>query len=107
VVKSRGSEVAPSASTSPASLSTARSYAEEAEAHLRQTDPVMAVIIDRVGPFTINYRRERFPALVRAIIFQQLAGRAAQAIHDRFVKAIGNGLPTPEAVLAASDEALR
>jgi len=67
----------------------------------------MASIIDRVGPLKIGYRRERFPALVRAIIFQQLAGRAAQTIHDRFVMAIGGGLPTPEAVLSASDEALR
>jgi DNA-3-methyladenine glycosylase II len=83
------------------------SYAEEAIAHLRSADPIMAAIIDRVGPLKINYRRERFPALVQAIIFQQLAGRAAQTIHDRFVLAIGGGIPTPEAVLAASDEALR
>jgi DNA-3-methyladenine glycosylase II len=85
----------------------ALSYAEEAVTHLRRADPVMAAIIDRVGPLKIGYRRERFPALVRAIIFQQLAGRAAQTIHDRFVNALGGGLPTPEAVLAASDEILR
>ena len=83
------------------------SYAAEAAAHLRNADPIMAAIIDRVGPLRINYRRERFPALVQAIIFQQLAGRAAQTIHDRFVLAIGGGVPTPEAVLAATDEALR
>ena len=83
-------------------------YAEAAVAHLRGADPIMAAIIDRVGPLKINYRRERFPALVRAIIFQQLAGRAAQAILDRFVAAIGKGrFPTPEDVLAASDEELR
>jgi DNA-3-methyladenine glycosylase II len=83
-------------------------YAEEAVAHLRRVDPVMAAIIDRVGPLKINYRRERFPALVRAIIFQQLAGRAAQAIHDRFVREIGKGrFPSPERVLAASDEDMR
>ena len=86
----------------------ALSYAEEAVAHLRRIDPVMAGIIDRVGPLKINYRRERFPALVRAIIFQQLAGRAAQAIYDRFVREIGKGrFPSPESVLAASDEELR
>ncbi|HUN60256.1 MAG TPA: DNA-3-methyladenine glycosylase [Candidatus Binataceae bacterium] len=83
------------------------SYADAAVAHLRQSDPIMAAIIERVGPLKIGYRRERFPALVRAIIFQQLAGRAAQTIHDRFVDALGGGLPTPEAVLAASDEILR
>ncbi|MGA2410607.1 MAG: DNA-3-methyladenine glycosylase [Candidatus Binataceae bacterium] len=95
------------AAPSAAIASNALSYAEEAVAHLRQADPVMAAIIDRVGPLKIGYRRERFPALAHAIIFQQLAGRAAQTIHDRFVLAIGGGLPTPEAVLAASDEVLR
>jgi DNA-3-methyladenine glycosylase II len=83
-------------------------YAAEAVAHLRRSDPVMASIIDRVGPLKINYRRERFPALVRAIIFQQLAGRAAQAIYDRFVRDIGKGhFPSPETVLAALDEEMR
>ena len=58
--------------------------------------------------YLIPRRPERFPALVRAIIFQQLAGRAAQTIHDRFVKAIGaRRFPTPALVLAASDETLR
>lgn len=89
------------------SLPLTLSYAEEAVAHLRKADPIMAAIIERVGPLKINYRRERFPALVQAIIFQQLAGRAAQTIHDRFILAIGGGVPTPEAVLAATDEALR
>jgi DNA-3-methyladenine glycosylase II len=86
---------------------SALSYEEAAVTHLQRADPVMAAIIDRVGPLKIGYRRERFPALVRAIIFQQLAGRAAQTIHDRVVNALGGGLPTPEAVLAASDEILR
>jgi DNA-3-methyladenine glycosylase II len=46
--------------------------------------------------------------LVRAIIFQQLAGAAALTIFNRFVAKVGNGrFPTPEQVLAASDETLR
>src|SRR6516225_5057715 len=54
------------------------------------------------------YRRERFQSLVRAIIFQQLAGRAALAIYERFVKLIGNGrFPTPAQVIAASDQDMR
>jgi DNA-3-methyladenine glycosylase II len=48
----------------------------------------------------------RFSALVRAITFQQLAGRAATAIHGRFV-ANFNGEPTPEGVLALADAAFR
>jgi DNA-3-methyladenine glycosylase II len=43
---------------------------------------------------------------VRAIVFQQLAGRAAQAIYGPLRAAIGDTL-TPEALNAASDETLR
>ena len=83
-------------------------YANDAVAHLKSVDPVLGDVIDRVGPYLIPRRPERFRALVRAIIFQQLAGRAAQTIHDRFVKAVGgNRFPTPALVLAATDETLR
>ena len=67
----------------------------------------MARLIEQVGGFTPrvgdgNY----FASLARSIMFQQLAGRAAAAIHGRFVEAIG-GSVTPEAVLATSVETLR
>jgi DNA-3-methyladenine glycosylase II len=83
-------------------------YAIDAVAHLKRVDPVLGDVIDRVGPYLIPRRPERFQALVRAIVFQQLAGRAAQTIYDRFVKAVGgNRFPTPALVLAATDETLR
>jgi 3-methyladenine DNA glycosylase/8-oxoguanine DNA glycosylase len=68
----------------------------------------MKRIIERSGPLRIERRPESFQALVRAIIFQQLAGSAALAIFNRFVAAIGGGrFPTPAQVIAASDEELR
>ena len=71
-------------------------------------DPVMARLIDVVGP--IRHRPGNpdghFGALVRAIVFQQLAGRAANAIHGR-VRALIPGPLTPEAVMALPDDALR
>lgn len=83
-------------------------YANDAVAHLKRVDPILGDVIDRVGGYLIPRRPERFQALVRAIIFQQLAGRAAQTILDRFVKAVGGKrFPTPALVLAASDETLR
>ncbi len=67
--------------------------------HLHEADPVMARIIARVGPLQISRRPERFQALVRAIIFQQLAGAAALTIFNRFVAAVGGKrFPTPEQV---------
>ena len=71
-------------------------------------DPVLADLIARVGPIT-HRPRDRdgpFGALVRAIVFQQLAGRAAQAIHSRVRTAAGDAI-TAEALNATSDEALR
>ena len=47
-----------------------------------------------------------FAELARTICYQQLAGRAAAAIHGRFA-ALFDGPPTPEAVLALSMEELR
>jgi DNA-3-methyladenine glycosylase II len=71
-------------------------------------DPVMARLVERVGP--IKHRPGNpdghFGSLVRAIVFQQLAGRAANAIHGR-VRALIDGPLTPEALLALPDDALR
>ena len=79
-----------------------------ARRHLQRADPVMARIIGQVGPVRITRRPERFQALVRAIIFQQLAGRAAQTIYDRFVAQIGAGrFPSPDQVIAAPEEIMR
>jgi DNA-3-methyladenine glycosylase II len=83
-------------------------WASEATDFLSRSDRVLARIIAQVGPLEMAYRRERFQSLVRAIIFQQLAGRAALAIYQRFVKIIGHGrFPTPAQVIAASDEDMR
>jgi len=76
------------------------SYARKARAHLIKADPVLARIIGEVGALEIQPRRERFQALARAIIFQQLAGAAANAIYGRFVALFpGVEFPLPEQVL--------
>jgi DNA-3-methyladenine glycosylase II len=71
-------------------------------------DPVLARLVERVGP--IEHRPLHpdgpFGALVRAIVFQQLAGRAAQAIYGRVRTTVGAEL-TPEALSAVPDSALR
>jgi DNA-3-methyladenine glycosylase II len=64
-------------------------------------------VIAAVGPPQLRPPLESaFAALVRSITFQQLAGRAAAAIHGRFVDALG-GECTPEAVLALPEPAFR
>ena len=66
-------------------------------------DPVMADLIERHGPPPLHPRVPtplRFDALARSILYQQLAGKAAAAIHARFSAALG-GTATAESVLAA------
>jgi DNA-3-methyladenine glycosylase II len=79
----------------------------QAVAAVAAADPQMAAFIQRAGPFEPRAGTgDYFSALARSILFQQLAGRAAAAIHARFIDALG-GTVTPEAVLATSPEALR
>lgn len=52
---------------------------------LKRSDPVMSDLIGRVGPYCIDteFELSPFEALLRAIVYQQLAGKAAAAIHAR------------------------
>lgn len=75
--------------------------------HLRQSDAVLAGLIDRVGPYKITYKDPTFQALARSIVFQQLNGRAAATIFDRFEKACGKQGVIPEAVLRVRPAKLR
>ena len=71
-------------------------------------DPVVAGLVAQAGPIRHRPRSADGPfgALVRAIVFQQLAGRAANAILQR-VQALVDGPLTPGALLAVSDDDLR
>ena len=86
----------------------ARASLSAAVEEVASRDPVLAGLIERVGP--IRYRPRDpdgpFGALVRSIVFQQLAGRAAQAIYSRVRAAVGENL-TPGSLNETSDEALR
>src|SRR2546426_12022060 len=81
----------------------------EAEDALARRDRVMRKLIRAAGPCTLASRRQRdhFGALVRAIVFQQLAGKAANAIHGRFIGLFDGERVDPDAVLAAGHARLR
>lgn len=74
--------------------------------HLAVADARLAAIIKSVGAYEIKMRRDPFQSLVEAIIYQQLAGSAADAIYSRFVK-IYNRSPRPSQLLATRDAKLR
>ena len=84
----------------------ARSYKAAAEV-LSERDPVLRRLVAEAGPPQVNPSTEtHFEALVRAILYQQLAGAAARAIHGRLIAALG-GEVTPERFLSLSSETLR
>ena len=79
------------------------------ERALARRDRTIGRLVRAAGPCTLGKapRMSHLDSLVRAIVYQQLAGRAAAAIHRRFL-ALFDGRPmTPEAILAVQDARLR
>src|ERR1700747_268513 len=74
--------------------------------HLKKSDPVLRAIIERVGAYKIEYGEPTFHSLAESILYQQLNGKAAGVIFDRFTKAAGDPL-TPEGILKLSDDQMR
>ena len=77
--------------------------------HLARTDPVMRRVIRDVGACTFEMRAHSpYQALVRAVVYQQLHGRAAAAILARLIALFGGRtFPRPEAMLAMRAARLR
>jgi DNA-3-methyladenine glycosylase II len=91
------------------SRAAARQEIEQGARVLARRDPVMARMLRTHGVPDLRRgrpRRPHFAELARMICYQQLAGRAAAAIHGRF-EALFDGPPTPEALLALPVEDLR
>ncbi len=78
----------------------------QAVRHLKQSDPVMRSIIERVGPCRMEFGEPTFPALAESIVYQQLNGTAAMTIFNRFAELAGRPL-TPEGILKLTDQQLR
>jgi len=81
-----------------------------AERFLARRDPVLGAIIRRYGPCGLAHaqREDPFRAIVEAIVWQQLSGKAAASIFDRFLGLFADHrFPAPAQVAAASDEQLR
>jgi 3-methyladenine DNA glycosylase/8-oxoguanine DNA glycosylase len=77
--------------------------------HLRRADPVLARVIDSVGSYknTADRQGTHFSALTRAIVFQQLSGKAASTILGRVHALFGNRAPSPAELLDMPIETLR
>lgn len=81
-----------------------------AVAHLAALDPDWTSLIARVGRCGLQPKPEREPyeALVRAVAYQQLHARAAEAILKRFLALYPDVyFPSPASVLATDEDMLR
>ncbi len=76
---------------------------------LADADPKLGRLIEAAGPFllTVKSSHSPFEALLEAIIYQQLNGRAAATILSRLLGIFGDLHPTPEMIIATQDELFR
>jgi DNA-3-methyladenine glycosylase II len=77
--------------------------------HLRKADPVLQRVIERVGSYRLKPRSEgtHFDHIARAIVYQQLSGKAAATIHGRVCALFPNAAIDPALLLTMPDEQLR
>jgi DNA-3-methyladenine glycosylase II len=74
--------------------------------HLRRVDPHLRAIIDRIGPCRLVPAPDRFGALVRSIVSQQISTKAAMSISRRLAEISGSPYH-PSRIIALADEQLR
>ena len=60
----------------------------EAGLDILNRDEKMRVLISKFGRPNFNLRQDYFQSLLRSIVFQQLSGKSAKAIYERFVNLI-------------------
>jgi DNA-3-methyladenine glycosylase II len=89
----------------PKDTSKAASH-RKAIVHLKKSDPVLAAIIDQIGPCRMEFGEPTFHSLAEAILYQQLNGRAAVTIFNRFTALAGNPV-TPQGILILTDAQMR
>ena len=76
--------------------------------HLSHADKRMEKLIDKFGPPNFNLMNNYYESLIRSIVYQQLSGKAASIIYERFLDLfVFDIYPEPKNVLAVSIETLR
>ena len=82
---------------------------ERAAAQLAAADPALGAWIEACGGCALRARRvdSLFPPLARAIVYQQLSGRAAGTIHGRFRELFPRRRPSASALLRLEHRQLR
>lgn len=74
---------------------------------LKSADPVLAALIETVGPCRIRYLAPDFETLVKSIVYQQLSGKVAATIFGRLQAAACDGRLTPASALKLTPAKMR
>ena len=75
---------------------------------LKKSDPELIPLLDGFNIPDLKVETNYFQALVRSIIYQQLSGKAAQAIAHRFKNLFGKtDFPDPHEVVIKAHQTLR
>src|ERR1051326_8111152 len=74
--------------------------------HLKKSDPVLRKIIESIGPCRMVFGEPTFHSLAEAIVYQQLNGKAALTIFNRFLTLTGDPV-TPGGILKLTPEQMR
>lgn len=76
---------------------------------LTQCDPALKTVIDQVGSYQLIVEHElsMFQAISKTIIYQQLSGKAAGTIHNRFCQLFVNDLPVVESAVVEDVELMK
>ena len=74
---------------------------------LSKSDPILCPVIKRYGPCPLKRKRGGFAILCRMIVFQQLSGKAATTIFNRFRDLSPSKKPTAISVAKLTDKQLR
>jgi len=76
--------------------------------HLSHADKRIEKLIDKFGPPNFNLMNNYYESLIRSIVYQQLSGKAASIIYERFLDLfVFDIYPEPKDILAVSIETLR
>lgn len=70
-------------------------------------DPIFAPLVEQIQLESLDLTNDIYLRLLRTIVYQQLSGKAANTIYQRFLNLFDKGYPQPSALLKLSEEQLR
>ena len=86
---------------------SAQDPALTAAMHLADRSKRFAKLVELTGAPILGRAPSSFPSIARSIVYQQLSGRAAGTIWERFAQSLPKGRVTPKAVLSRNVTSLR